>query len=145
METKVIDVEQLAGVKNKLAKIIEMDRGSLVEQWKRCFSHPPPISSSRKFLFMALSYEYQKRECGGLTKTEIKTLKSLVEGKLPTASQNANLGAVLVREWHGRQYRVDVTDDGYVFKNKNWSSLSAIAKDITGAKWSGPRFFGLRS
>ena len=55
----------------------------------------------------------------------------------------ANSGARLVREWNGREHVVDVTVDGYVWKGRTWKSLSAIAKEITGAKWSGPRFFGV--
>ncbi len=52
-------------------------------------------------------------------------------------------GSRLVREWNGQAYTVSVIKEGYVYKDRTWSSLSAIAKDITGAHWSGPRFFGL--
>lgn len=52
-------------------------------------------------------------------------------------------GARLVREWNGQTYTVSVIDEGFVYKNRTWTSLSAIAKDITGAHWSGPRFFGV--
>ncbi len=52
-------------------------------------------------------------------------------------------GARLVREWNGQTYTVSVIDEGFVYKNRTWTSLSAIAKDITGAHWSGPRFFGM--
>ena len=53
------------------------------------------------------------------------------------------LGALLVREWNGRTYQVEVVDGGYRMDGKVWPSLSAIAKHITGTSWSGPRFFGL--
>jgi hypothetical protein len=56
----------------------------------------------------------------------------------------AKPGARLVREWNGRTYQVDVTDGGYVMDGKTWRSLSAIARHITGAHWSGPRFFGVQ-
>ena len=53
-------------------------------------------------------------------------------------------GAHLVREWNGRTYQVEVVESGYVMDGKTWRSLSAIAKHITGAHWSGPRFFGVQ-
>lgn len=55
----------------------------------------------------------------------------------------AKPGARLVRDWHGRQHVVDVLPDGYLWNGRTWRSLSAIAKEITGTKWSGPRFFGV--
>ena len=54
-------------------------------------------------------------------------------------------GTRLVRAWHGRTYLVTVTDDGFTYEGKTYGSLSALAHHITGAHWSGPRFFGLRS
>ncbi|MEL6584696.1 MAG: DUF2924 domain-containing protein [Pseudomonadota bacterium] len=59
------------------------------------------------------------------------------------AARAASPGAVLVREWQGKTYRVDVTEDGFVLDGETYRSLSAVAKHITGAHWSGPRFFGL--
>lgn len=68
--------------------------------------------------------------------------KPTVKRKRP-ASVKLVPGARLVREWNGRTYTVSVIDEGFVYKNRTWTSLSAIAKDITGAHWSGPRFFGM--
>ena len=53
-------------------------------------------------------------------------------------------GTRLVREWNGKEHIVDVTDDGLLWNDQTWSSLTAIATEITGTKWSGPRFFGVR-
>jgi hypothetical protein len=61
----------------------------------------------------------------------------------PLAQQLPRPGTRLVREWNGRSHFVDVSEDGFVFDGKTYRSLSAIAKRITGAHWSGPRFFGL--
>lgn len=65
-------------------------------------------------------------------------LKAADSKKLIAAS-----GARLIREWNGKEYVIDVKDDGYLWNGKTWRSLSAIAKEITGTKWSGPRFFGV--
>jgi hypothetical protein len=74
---------------------------------------------------------------------------AVTRGPLRSAQAIAKLpvvlspGARLLREWNGRQHFVDVVEDGYVFDGKTYRSLSAVAKRITGAHWSGPRFFGL--
>ena len=71
-----------------------------------------------------------------------RRLKQIASGKtLPT---EARPGSHLVREWNGRTYQVEVTGRGYVMDGKTWRSLSAVAKHITGAHWSGPRFFGVQ-
>jgi 16S rRNA G527 N7-methylase RsmG len=59
--------------------------------------------------------------------------------------RKARAGARLIREWNGKEHVVDVTDEGFVWRDRTWRSLSAIAKEITGTKWSGPRFFGVKS
>ncbi len=61
----------------------------------------------------------------------------------PTPSLSLKPGARLVREWRGRTHSVTVTDDGFEYAGANYPSLTKIAKKITGAHWSGPRFFGL--
>ena len=60
-------------------------------------------------------------------------------------AKRATSGTRLIREWNGREYVVDVTAAGYLWKGKTWRSLSAIAREITGTKWSGPRFFGVKA
>ena len=77
---------------------------------------------------------------GASAKTE-RRLKQIASGK--SVAVVAKPGSHLVREWNGRTYQVKVTDEGYVMDGKPWRSLSAIARHITGAHWSGPRFFGV--
>ena len=60
-------------------------------------------------------------------------------------AKRASSGTRLIREWNGREHVVDVTEKGYLWKGKTWRSLSAIAREITGTKWSGPRFFGVKT
>ena len=122
-----------------------MDRAALANQWEQVFKSPPPKAASRQLLVMALSYEVQAKRLGGLTKSESKRLAQALKGVPIAPSHHPLPGSVLVREWHGVPYQVEVADGSYLFKGKNWTSLSAIAQDITGARWSGPRFFGVSS
>jgi len=93
----------------------------------------------------ALAYEAQCRRHGGLSAPTRKALKRIADGKPVAEASRGSLkpGAHLVREWNGRTYQVEVTKTGYRLDGRSWSSLTAIAKHITGTNWSGPRFFGL--
>jgi hypothetical protein len=87
---------------------------------------------------------------GGLSRANLKRLRELAdhpEGRGPPPDQAASLrpGAKLMREWHGRPHIVLVTDTGFDYAGASYKSLTQIAKLITGAHWSGPRFFGLTS
>jgi hypothetical protein len=82
-----------------------------------------------------LIWEMQCRVLGGVSAKTERALKRLAAGDvLPTEAQP---GSHLIREWNGRTYQVEVTGDGYVMDGKTWRSLSAIARHITGAQWSG--------
>jgi hypothetical protein len=117
------------------------------------FGSPPPKASSRKFLLRAIGYEIQSRHAPGLSRADLKALKvslgkpeNLDSANVPIApkpTKKLDPGSKLMREWNGKTHMVSVIEEGFVYKDKVWKSLSAIAKDITGAHWSGPRFFGL--
>lgn len=98
---------------------------------------------SLRFLRKALTFELQCKELGGHSAAIRRQLRA---GTKSTAASARALtpGAQLVREWNGRVYRVKITADGFEMDGQSYSSLSAIAKRITGAEWSGPRFFGLK-
>lgn len=129
---------QLAG---QIAEVDRMDRSGCLERWRKAFGRPPPKYLSPQFMKRVLIRELQNRVLGGVsTKTE-RRLKQIASGK--TAPATAKPGSHLIREWNGRTYQVEVVEDGYVMDGKTWRSLSAIARHITGAHWSGPRFFGV--
>ncbi|WP_135507638.1 DUF2924 domain-containing protein [Roseovarius aestuariivivens] len=126
-----------------VAEIEEMDRGRLVALWLDLFRAPPPKSLSRPFLRRILAFEVQARGMGGLPKDfQAKLARAAGEGasKRTPALQP---GGRLLREWNGVTHVVDVTEQGFRWRDQTWRSLSAIAREITGAHWSGPRFFGL--
>jgi hypothetical protein len=95
----------------------------------------------------ALAYERQERKFGGLPVVLRKQLEAAAAGKtagMPEPQLKLKPGTRLMREWNGTMYSVLVTADGFDFGGKTWRSLSMIARHITGAHWSGPRFFGLK-
>lgn len=116
-------------------------RAKVIGQWEKVFGSPPPPYLSVPFMRKALAYDEQCRRFGGLSAASCKALKRIAAGKpLPPM---ARPGAHLMREWNGRTYQVEVLADAYRLDGKTWTSLSAIARHITGTSWSGPRFFGL--
>ena len=100
-------------------------------------------------LVRAIGYRRQEMQHGGLGKSTRRKLRTLAkmfrtEGRVaPNPGLSLKPGARLVREWHGRTHTVTVTDDGFEYDGTSYPSLTKIAKKITGAHWSGLRFFGL--
>jgi hypothetical protein len=127
------------------------ERPELVEAWSRVKGHPPPKGFSTRLLRLACTYDRQVAETGGLSKTNLRKLvsyanrcsgdKTSANRKQPTARPST--GTRLVREWQGRSHIVDVMDDNVLYLGQSYRSLSEVARLITGARWSGPRFFGL--
>ncbi|QNE32987.1 DUF2924 domain-containing protein [Sphingomonas sp. NBWT7] len=98
---------------------------------------------SPKLLRLALAWEIQARRLGGHTRETTRTLDQLVRGDTPTTPPAA--GMRLVREWGGRVHVVVIDEDQVVrWDGKKWNSLSEVARAITGTRWSGPAFFGLK-
>jgi len=127
-----------------VADLETMDRAALLAAWSDTFGTPAPKGISRTFLRRFLAFEIQARCSGGLSKQTIAALKRSDGDAKPKAMAPAlKPGGRLLREWNGVTHVVDVTDAGFVWKGETWRSLSAIAREITGAHWSGPRFFGL--
>lgn len=121
------------------------ERPETLAQWEAIFGSPPPAYLSVAFMKKAIKYEEQCRAQGGLPAVTRRALRQIANGEDVASVAPAKLttGSHLVREWNGRTYQVHVTDHGFEMDGKTWKSLSAIAKHITGATWSGPRFFGL--
>lgn len=121
----------------------------LRREWRRLYrSEPPRIS--RDLLIRGIGYRLQEIEHGGLgksTRRKLKTLAKMFRAKgrvAPDPGLSLKPGARLVREWHGRTHTVTVTEEGFDYAGMSYPSLTKVAKKITGARWSGPRFFGLK-
>lgn len=136
-------------VSTKLRALEQMDRASLRSEWRRLYRAYPPKRVARDLLMLGVAWKIQERAYGGFgaaTKRRLANLaKTLERDGDVTRNRTARLkpGARIVREWCGKTHTVTVREDGFEWKGKLWRSLSAIAREITGAHWSGPRFFGL--
>ena len=110
----------------------------------------PPMRLSRDLLVRAIVYKLQERALGGLSKSVVKRLRMAAggpsamgeEGRSRTAAA-LRPGTLLVREWRGVTHRVVILADGVEWRGRRYQSLTLVAREITGAHWSGPRFFGL--
>lgn len=128
-----------------LEALRDMSRGDLLELWDREGLGVLPNRTSTQFLARLLAYDLQARKQGGLRKRTRSGLEAVVANGMSEGPEKvATAGTRLVREWNGLRHVVDVTKDGATYRGKTYRSLSAVAREITGARWSGPRFFGLQ-
>jgi hypothetical protein len=114
--------------------------------WRRLHRMPLPMRLSRDLLIRGISYKLQERLHGGLSKSILRELEGLnVSGvQMPPPPISLKTGTWLVREWRGVTHTVVVQAQGFEWNGRRYRSLTIIAHKITGAHWSGPRFFGLR-
>jgi len=97
-----------------------------------------------QFMQRVLAHELQCRKLADYPVATRRVLKAvLAGGGVSEVAKTAGTGSTLIREWNGRVYRVEASQEGYVLDGKTYTSLSSVARHITGARWSGPRFFGL--
>lgn len=136
----------------RLASIKGATIGELKKQWRDLFrSEPPPFN--RRYLESRLAYRVQELAYGGLKPDTVKRLEDLGEqldgGNIGLRSVRADLkpiaGTRLIREWQGVEHTVTVTLNGFEWQGRPYQSLSAIARAITGSRWNGWVFFGLKN
>ena len=130
-------------MKLTVAEIETVDRAALVAAWSEVFQSPAPKGLSQSFLRRFLAFEIQARQLGGLPKGFLTELDKQISGKPKDNNAVPKPGGRLLREWNGATHSVEVTDDGFRWNSQTYRSLSSVARAITGARWSGPRFFGL--
>ncbi len=133
--------------------LADLPRATLVERWTRAYGRLPPKGTSRRLLERAVAYQIQTKAFGGLKPKVRRELLRIADSRDrggpaeigPSRPSRSVLrpGMRLVREWNGRTHTVEVDAKGFVWNSEQYQSLSAVAHAITGARWSGPRFFGL--
>ncbi len=145
MEKEAIDTaETLARL--SAATIFEL-RG----EWRRLHRMAPPMRLSRDLLMRGITSKLQERPLGGLSQSILRKLERLNrdskarDGQKPAPPISLKAGTRLVREWRGVTHTVLVHADSFEWNGQRYRSLTIIAQKITGAHWSGPRFFGLRN
>jgi len=129
-------------------KLADLPRAELGERWKELYPRDPPRGISTRLMVRAIAYEMQVRRHGGLSRALRQSLDDFARSSKAAASNGSPIltpGTRLVREWQGRVHVVDVMNEAFRWNGGAYSSLSRIAREITGTRWSGPRFFGLRS
>ncbi|WP_109792162.1 DUF2924 domain-containing protein [Minwuia thermotolerans] len=139
-----------------------LSRDDLAVLWQRRWRRPPPKGLSRRLLECNAAWLMQAEAQGGFTAATRRRLDALtrssgsggdgaVDGTPPTREnppagrRTLRPGSRLIRQWQGRSHVVEVTDGGFIYEGRHFTSLTAIARAITGAGWSGPRFFGLNA
>jgi hypothetical protein len=132
----------------QIADLTELTAQQLRTEWRRLYRGQPP-RLSRDLLIRTIAYRMQELAYGGLSKATQRKLASLTKeleanGSVVVAPDiRIRAGGRLVREWRGRTHTVAVVEGGFEYGGRAYTSLTRIAHTITGAHWSGPRFFGL--
>jgi hypothetical protein len=132
-----------------IQRLPSLRRDQLIPLWNQHFQTPPPQTLRKELMVPLLSYRIQERLHGGLSLQARNRLKQIA-AKLPTVPRSASHivapeeGTRILRQWHGETHEVRCTDDGLFYRGETYSSLSKIAFVITGTKWSGPAFFGVK-
>jgi Protein of unknown function (DUF2924) len=136
----------------EIERLRDLDIGALRARWKNVFRRDPPPRLPRHLLFRVLAYRLQADRLGDL---DGECRRLLNDAASPEAAgkraaersqtiTDVRSGTILAREWNGQMHRVAVLDEGFAWNGKTYPSLSKIAFAITGTRWNGPRFFGLR-
>jgi len=134
-EAIAAEIERLAGLPLK----------ELKAAWAAEFRRDPPKGLWRDLLLRTLAWRIQERAFGGHDKATERLLEAYGQKKPGDARcQRLKAGTILVREFGGTRHTVTIVPEGFVWQDKTYSSLTAIARIITGSSWNGPRFFGLR-
>jgi hypothetical protein len=137
-------------IEAELERLPSMPIVELRALWRAKFKTDPPKAFGPDLLRRSIAYKIQEDAYGGLDRATTRLLKTLM---VQFAKSNGRIvlprriksGANLVRHWKGQSHRVTVLEDGFAYQGKPYESLSEIARLITGTRWNGPKFFGLRA
>src|SRR5580700_2419818 len=150
MWRKLSEVEA-AKLAQDLADLMHLGQDNLNDHFRRLYGVEPPARMRRPLLICAIAYRLQEKALDGLKPTTRRLLASVADGATErrTVHQSPRReikpGTTLVREWHGVHHQLTVLEDGVQFDGARYRSLSEVARKITGSRWSGPLFFGLKS
>jgi hypothetical protein len=139
----------MSKLEDRLEALATMAPAQLRVEWRHVYRTSPPAIGSR-MLALGIGYRLQETLNGGLPAAKVRELARLAKGAArgslePELGATLKVGSRLVRNWHGETHQVLIRDDGFVYCDTVYRSLTPIARDITGSNWSGPRFFGLKA
>jgi hypothetical protein len=147
---KAIDVGRDSDhVAREIAHLWELDDAALRQRWTTVFKTDPSPHFGRLLMVRSIAYRLQEKTLGCLKKSAERLLDQISEAPAEDALKRlprtrASAGTVLIRQWRGVRHRVTVLDHEVVYRGQRYKSLSEVARLITGTRWSGPLFFGLR-
>ena len=137
---------------SQLEQLRELNPEELRQQWQILFDADPPPKLRSSLMAQGIAYRLQEKALGGLTPATMRLLERIADAAAarrqaapPPAKIRVSGGTMLIREWHGTKHQVTVLKDGFLYRAKHFRSLSQIARAITGSRWSGPLFFGLKA
>jgi len=134
-----------AAIEAEVDQIRSLGIDALRNRWRAMFEGNPPPGLTKDIMGRMIAYRIQEKAFGGLDRETTKLLDRFARGEKPNElNRRLKAGTVLVREYRGERHTVTVAPDGFVWQGTTYSSLSGIARTITGTAWNGPRFFGLR-
>ena len=139
-----------AKINETLNTLEGLDTDELRKHWVEVFRARPPKSASRDFLHRAIAHKLQADAYGGLKAKAKRRLLQMAKAMekdpdySPGPEPSIKPGTKLVREWQGKCFEVMILETGFAFDGRSYDSLSKIATEITGTRWSGPLFFGLK-
>ena len=142
-------------INSEIAQLRDLGLEGLRARWRAAFRQEAPSHLPKHLLFAMVAYRLQAEAMGDVDAGTLRFLKQMDQASskaaaVPVAEQfdqrrrQLSLGTVLTREWNGQHHRVMVLAEGFAWESGKYTSLSEVAKAITGTKWNGPRFFGLR-
>lgn len=139
----------MSKVDEMLEGIEAMDLQTLRDQWEELYRVEFPRAMSKELLRLAVAYKIQEREFGGLSRRTSLRLRAFSNSNSvnisAVSSSQLKPGTKLLREWNGKVHEVSSLENSrYAYAGRIWKSLSEIAREITGVRWSGPRFFGTK-
>jgi Protein of unknown function (DUF2924) len=132
-------------IEAEIDRIRSLGLDELRTQWRTTLRSSPPPTFTKDLMARFICWHIQEQAHGGIDANTAKLLDGLARGGKPGADRRLKPGTVLVREYQGDRHTVTVVPGGYAWRDATYASLSAIACNITGTAWNGPRFFGLRA
>jgi len=163
LQSLILEKERVMNVvvkvnKERITAMIEelqaLSREELIKKWKKLFKTNSPLHAKKDLLIKHIAWEMQARKQGGYSAQTQKKLEKLAQNKdikkesitIIKESQSLEIkaGTKLIREYKGEKHEVIALDKGFKYKDKTYKSLSGIANDITGTRWNGKVFFGIK-
>lgn len=140
----------MSALETEIAALRNLHIDQLRKQWQRTFNVAVPNGLSRDLMVRGLAYRMQERIHGGLSQALRRKLRTFAkqlqagDGAVFDPGPVLKPGTKLIREWQGRTIEVLVLEDDFECEGRRYGSLSMVARHVTGTRWSGPKFFGLK-